>query len=152
MNLEEKLRAAVERAGAQREHEEARKSLWIEKVSSLYKEVQEWLRPYVEKGYMTLSRSKTTVSEELVGDYEIEELRISAGDETFMFRPHAMNVIGASGRIDLFLRGYRSEALVLLLLEDAEGNERWEVRESKSTGFRKDFNKETLEEILYRWL
>jgi len=64
----------------------------------------------------------------------------------------ARNVIGAHGRIDFYLRGYKSDALLLLLLEDGEGTLRWEVWKSKDTGFRKPFSRETFESILEQWL
>ncbi|MGO9569832.1 MAG: hypothetical protein ACLP5H_20050 [Desulfomonilaceae bacterium] len=150
--LEEKLKRLAEKAAEEKVDWEACKSEWIARVGKLYDEVEEWLMPWKEKGYITLARTLTPKSEEPLGDYEIGTLEITAGDETIVFEPFRRLVIGALGRIDVYLRGFKSDAQMLLSLEDAEGRLRWELWRSKYSGPGLPFNKETLEKLLEEWL
>jgi len=152
MGLEEKLKRLAEKAAEEKVDWESCKSEWIARVSALYDDVEAWLAHWKEKGYLATTRTLTLKSEEPLGDYEIETLEITAGDETVVLEPFRRLVIGALGRVDVYLRGFKSDAQMLLSLEDVEGRLRWELWRSKFSGPRLPFNKDTFERLLEEWL
>ena len=152
MTLEEKLKRIAERAGEAKEDTLERQDEWISAVNHLYDEVENWLKPLTDKKFLTVIRIPMQKSEELLGDYEIDTLEIRAGDETVVMEPFGRNVIGALGRIDVFLRGFRSDAQMLVRLANLEDELRWELWEHKFSGSpRYSFNKDTLEKVLNKW-
>ena len=101
------------------------------------------------KNLLKVTRSPIPISEEPLGVYEIDTLEITAGDETVVFEPFGRNVIGALGRIDVYLRGFKSDAQLLLRLANLEGEGyRWELWKSKFSGSRIPFDKGCLENLL----
>jgi hypothetical protein len=150
--LEQKLKWLAESPEEKDVNWQERKEAWKRRVSQLYDVVESWLKVYADKRYLSTQRSKMHLSEELLGDYEIETLKIYAGDSTVIFEPYAHSVIGAHGRIDLYLRGYKSDRLLLILTEPTDDRLEWEVWKGRDFGFRKRFTKEVLEDILYGWL
>lgn len=150
--LERKLKWLAERPEEKDFDWQARKEEWIQRVDALYSDVESWLKPYQESGYLKTERTDITVSEEYLGDYQIQTLKILIEDRTVVFEPYARNVIGAQGRIHLYLWGYKSDALLLVLIEHEEGRPEWEVWKHREFGARMPFNQELLEDILYRWI
>jgi hypothetical protein len=152
MTLEEKLKRLAERAGEEKADAKERRDEWISAVNSLYDKVENWLKPFSDKKYLTVIRTPMQKTEELLGDYEIDTLEIRAGDETVVMEPFGRNVIGALGRIDVFLRGFKSDAQMLLRLTNLEGELRWELWEHKFPGSpRYPFNEDSLEKLLNKW-
>jgi hypothetical protein len=151
MNLEEILKdyAHEQKRGVDWE---ARKEEWIAAVNSLYDTVEGWFSGLREQGLMAIERKPTCVYEEYLGDYAIDSLEIGMADKKVILEPVGRNVIGARGRIDLYLRGFKADRLLLLRLEDVEGQIRWEMWKGKLSGFRKPFAKETFEQLLEEWL
>jgi hypothetical protein len=132
--LEQKLKRLAEVSSVQQgQWDEIRKE-WIAEVNRLFDEVESWLNKWTGKGYLAVRRSRITLSEEHLGDYEIPQLELIAG------------------RIDLYLAGFKSDARMVLWLDDVEGSRRWEVWKDKYGGPRLPFNQETLERIMNEWL
>jgi len=152
MSLEEKLKKLAEKKDAKAEWEAA-KSKWIAVVKDLYEDIESWVQPWKDKGYLSVNRTLKSKSEEPVGDYEIDALEITVGDEAIVLEPFGMNVIGAIGRIDVYLRGFKSDAKLLLRLVNIEGEERWELWDGKFSGAaRYPFDKIRLERLMDQWL
>ena len=148
MSLQEKLKILAEKTAEEKVDWASRKSEWISAVGRLYDDIERWLEPWREQGYLTVTRSPIPKSEEPLGDYEIDTLEITAGDETVVFEPFGRNVIGALGRIDVYLRGFKSDAQLLVRLVNVEGEVRWELWKSKFSGPRTPFDKKCLETLL----
>jgi hypothetical protein len=148
MSLEEKLKSLAEKAGKEEVDWAARRSEWISAVGGLYEDIELWLMPWIEQGYLTVTRSPLPKWEESLGDYEIDTLEITAYDETVVFEPFARNVIGALGRVDVYLRGFKSDAQLLFRLANVEDEVRWELWKSKFSGPRIQFDKGCLERLL----
>jgi len=150
--LERKLKRLAEESAVQQEkYDEIRKE-WIAEVSRLFDEVESWLHKWAGKGYLTVRRSSVSLSEEHLGDYEIPQLELIAGPERIVLEPLGRHILGALGRIDLYLAGFKSDARMVLWLEDVEGSRRWEVWTDRYGGPRLPFNQETLERIMTEWL
>lgn len=152
MTLEEKLKRLAEKAAEDKVDWEARKSEWISYVNQLYSEIESWLALWIERGYLTVTRTPTPKWEDPLGDYMIDTLEITAGDQTVVLEPFGRNVLGALGRIDIYLRGFKSDAQMLLLLPALDGTQRWELWKSRYSGSRHPFDKERLERLLNEWL
>ncbi|MFA6223025.1 MAG: hypothetical protein WC647_11995 [Desulfomonilaceae bacterium] len=152
MSLEDKLKRLTERAAEEKVNGESLRSEWISAVGDLYDDVESWLKLWKEKGYLTVTRTPILKSEEPLGDYVIDTLEITAGDETVVFEPFGRNVIGALGRIDVYLRGFKSDAQLLLRLRNTEGLHRWELWKTKFSGPKFPFDKVCLEKLLDEWL
>jgi hypothetical protein len=152
MTLEEKLRQRAEMPTRPPTDWAAVRDEWISQVNRLYEQVTSWLQPFRERGYLNIQRSRVSVSEEYIGDYEIDCLEIISGDATIIFEPFGRNVLGAHGRIELYLKGYKLDAWMLLLLSDVDGTLRWEAWKNKVRGPRLSFDKEGLERIMDAWL
>jgi hypothetical protein len=150
--LEEKLKKLTDHSAARQIEWDEIKKEWIEEISRLFGEVEGWLQRWVEKGYLKVERSSITLSEVNFGDYEIPKLELVAGPEKIVLEPVGRNILGALGRIDLYLAGFRSDARMVLWLEDVEGARRWEVWKERFGGMRISFNQATLEQIMAEWL
>lgn len=148
MSLQEKLKSLAEKAAKEKVDWAGRRSEWISAVGRLYDDIELWLKPWREQGYLTITRSPIPKSEEPLGDYEIDTLEITAGDETVVFEPFGGNVIGALGRIDVYLRGFKSDAQLLVRLANVKEEVRWELWKSKFSGPRIPFDKICLERLL----
>uniref|UniRef100_A0A7C4EX09 Uncharacterized protein n=1 Tax=Desulfomonile tiedjei TaxID=2358 RepID=A0A7C4EX09_9BACT len=148
MGLQEKLKTLAERAAEEKVVWSGRKSEWISAVGRLYDDIELWLKPWREQGYLTVARAPIPKSEEPLGDYDIDALEVCAGDETVVFEPFGRNVIGALGRIDVYRRGFKSDAQFLIRLANDEGEVRWELRKSKFSGPGIPFDKNCLERLL----
>ncbi len=152
MGLEEKLKRLAERSVEEKVDQDHCKSEWISAVTRLYDDVEVWLKPWIDKGYLRLERNPMPKFEESLGDYEIDTLEITAGNETIVFEPFGRNVIGARGRIDVYSRGFRFDGRLLLRFGIVEGEQRWELWQSKTSGPRFPFDKDRLEKLLDEWL
>jgi hypothetical protein len=103
----------------------ARKAAWVASVEALFETIRQFLAAPVKAGDLTISRSPKTVVEEYVGRYEIDELVLQVGNERAVFSPKGINVVGASGRVDLI--GERGERTLVI----RPGN-RWGIVVSRS--------------------
>lgn len=148
MSLEDKLRSLAERTAKEKVDWAGQRSEWISAVDLLYDDIEGWLKSWTVKEYLTLARSPIPKSEERLGDYEIDTLEVTAGDQTIVFEPFGRNVIGALGRIDVYLRGFKSDGQLLVRLVDEKGDVRWELRKNKFSGSGTPFDRTCLERLL----
>ena len=152
ISLKEKLAERAKRQKANETNWEARKELWIAQVMQLYKDVNDWCQEYVNEQYMTFDLSKKIqLTEKDMGTYEINMLEIDIEGDLVVFEPFGANVIGAFGRIDLYLRGHKADKAMLLLFErEGEDEQHWQwVLAFEEWRF--DFNKARFEELLLDW-
>lgn len=153
ITLKEKLaeRAKLQERGKDT-HWDKRKDSWIEQVIKLYDTIEQWLQEYIHDGYMVCHRSKKAkITEKDIGTYDIDILEIDIEGDIVVFEPIGTNVIGASGRIDVYLRGHKADHVMLLLFDtngDREQNWRWKLVFEEDYF---DFNKARFEELLLFW-
>jgi len=152
MALKEKLKKLAEKAAEQKVDWEASKSGWISSVHDLYDDIESWLAPWKEQSYIATTRTLVPKSEEPLGDYEIEKMEITAGDETIVLEPFRTIIIGGHGRIDIYRRGFKFDAQMLILMKDSGGKSRWELWKDRFAGPKLPFNKDTLEQLMDEWL
>lgn len=152
MEFKEKLAKISEINKNRADQLEQDKNRWIQEVNKLYDNIKEWFDEYVREGYMTIEfNSLNDVEyEEFVHYVHIMELELGGGPSVIL-EPTGINVIGAFGKIDLYLRGHKNEKVLLLLAENGDEKLRWELWKSRKQETVL-FNKKTFEKLLDEWL
>lgn len=94
-----------ERLGLQDENAsidwKAKRDAWLGHVDQLYAMVEEMLKDYVESGKVKLQYGKKDISEDFIGKYSVKLIEIDIIGKAAMLEPIGVNIIGASGRVDL---------------------------------------------------
>ena len=72
-----------------------------EKVNSLYAEIETWLESYIESGRMQIGKKKITITEEKLGEYEMDTRVIHIGQSVVVLEPHGTRLIGTNARVDI---------------------------------------------------
>ena len=96
----------------------AKQKKWLAEVDNLYKLVNKWLAPFVEKKYVNIEREVSQLVEDFVGPYAAHKLICTVGKNKIVFQPIGMNIIAARGRVDIL--GPRGQKIMLLLLGENE--------------------------------
>jgi hypothetical protein len=76
---------------------EAEVNEWVSDVDSIVEEAKLWAEA---RGWATKIDSKT-ISEEMIGTYEVARLLVHSPDARFLVDPIARFIVGGHGRIDL---------------------------------------------------
>ncbi len=151
MSLKEKL---TELARNEAENNEAENLLnfWANQVNELYNEIRNWFHDYSNEGYINFGLAKEMIDEEPY-PYEIDRLELDIkGGPSVILEPVGANIIGAWGRIDVYLNGYVENKVMLLLMKDDSGKPYWELRKSRKREDRFVFDKKIFENLLEDWL
>lgn len=74
-------------------------------METLYTEIQQHLQQYIDANQITVKRQTLSITEELLGSYEVDSLLIGIGEDEMEVKPIGTHVIGAIGRVDLFGKG-----------------------------------------------
>jgi hypothetical protein len=154
MTLREKLKKLAEREKNFSDKLEKDKSIWIDEVKKLYKDIESWFRDEIKKNYMVIEYPP-------LENFEYEEffnmvsMQINLGGRhgpAVIIEPVGINIAGALGNADLYFRGHKDEGVFLLLIKDEDNGELhwviWRSRKEKEI----PFNKDTLENLLNEWL
>jgi len=125
---------------------------WVKHVNGLYKDVQKWLSEHSKNNYVTFNSRKVGLSEDNVGDYEIDSLElILVGGQQVVFKPVEMNMLGAIGRVDLYLPGNNFHKAMLLLKGTGDKKPQWELLKSLDDK-PQSFDKQALEALFVEWI
>ena len=74
---------------------------WKSKLDYLYKDMEDYLREYIDSGQIKIERRPVQLTEDDLGSYEAEALAILIGKDEVIAEPVAALLIGCSGRVDL---------------------------------------------------
>lgn len=153
IHLKETLRKRAEQRLKTREVDwDKRKNIWLYCINDLYDDVERWFPDYKEEGFMVFDRSKEkTISEKDIETYTIHILEIDIEGDIIVFEPIGTNVVGAFGRIDVYLRGHKADQVMLLLTYQEDNyvkSKQWTLLFEK---YHFDFNKARFEELLLMW-
>jgi hypothetical protein len=152
MSLKEKLKKLEEKEKEQVVNWEEKRRIWLSSVAELYQKIEQWFKPLIDENLMQLERTDKQLDDGPLGEYGIPQLEVAMGDKTVIFEPIARNVIGAQGRIDLYVRGYKEEKWFLLRFEESENKSSWELCKSTNKFDRKPLNKSNLETLFEQWI
>lgn len=104
---------------------EKRKAVWLEQVNNLYDRISTLLSGYIDNGAISLARIPVEVTEERLGTYLVDELRIGIGEKTLRLTPIGAVILGAYGRVDLI--GSRGR-IRMVLVDPGAGAPRVEIK------------------------
>lgn len=125
MGLETKLQRLHESKSNNHIDWEKRKTEWQSEILKIFDETKLWLKSYIESGLIHVEESEILIREEFLGAYKVKQLEFEFGDFQLVFEPVGRNTYGAKGRIDLYLRGSKSDKYVLVLLDSDESKLKW---------------------------
>jgi len=123
---------------------------WLDDIKRLYEFVKTQLSDLPEERIKIVSISVRRY-EELLGEYQTDELNLSLGGQTIVFSPVARIVLGSWGRVDMFLRGRIDEGYKLLRDQSASPAVWRLIGKGERRGALKDLpilTKETLESAI----
>jgi len=90
---------------------------WLVYVDKFYREVEVFLKEYLDKKQISIVYDRKKISEEHIGEYEVERGIIQLGRHQIRLEPVGTNLIGAKGRIDMI--GPFGKVMFLLVNKDA---------------------------------
>ncbi len=129
-----------------------RKDIWLKCVKALYDEFEHWFPDYIEEGFMAFDKSKKkTISEKDIETYDIDILEINIEGDIVVFDPIGTNIVGAFGRVDVYLRGHKADKVMLLLSYSDKNHEQHTHWKLLFETYQFDFNKARFEELLLLW-
>src|SRR5271167_2731721 len=67
---------------------------WQTHTKEFYKEIESFLKPYLDKGKVAIRYSKKQIFEDLIGEYEVDTAVISVGPTPIKVDPVGTFVIG----------------------------------------------------------
>ncbi|MFQ5503293.1 MAG: hypothetical protein ACE5F1_00680 [Planctomycetota bacterium] len=93
---------------------------WKKTLVELFRQLEGWLKEEAEEKLLSYDRTPMTLTEELLGTYDVEQLVIRfTGGDVVVVRPVARMVVGANARVDV-LAGPRREMLI-------RGEDHWSI-------------------------
>ncbi|MCP4346303.1 MAG: hypothetical protein GY795_12350 [Desulfobacterales bacterium] len=130
------------------------KNSFISQVNQLYsKIINEWFNEYFDEGYMSFKFEQINLIEDQTEKYEINQLDIYLEKgPVIVFEPVGTNIIGADGKIDLYLHGKKADKYILLLLQNEQKEYYWELWKSRRKKDQYFFDKKFFEVIIENWL
>jgi hypothetical protein len=100
--LEEFFRGKVAKSGPGDLDWEGKKKAWVRAIEALYRKItDDYLARLVKDGTITITYREKELVEDYIGRYSVKELVLTVGDEKVVFSPKGLNVVGATGRVDL---------------------------------------------------
>ena len=103
---------------------EKKKADWLKSIESLYNQIQKYLAGAIKEGSVKLTYKPKRIAEDYLGDYKVDEMLLQVGSERAVFSPKGLNVVGATGRIDL--QGDLGTVTII-----RQSGERWGVIETR---------------------
>jgi hypothetical protein len=88
-----------------------RKTSWLNSINEFYKNVNDWLDPFIKDSLLKIDEKDTQLYEQHIGYYSAPQLDIRIGNDIVSLTPKGTMVAGGYGRIDL--RGPKDEIIIL---------------------------------------
>lgn len=153
MSLKDKLRQDIQSKEKSQVDWTKRKDEWIASVNELNKLITYWFSDYKTEGLLDFKFSDKSNSEEYIGIYTVNVLHLCfANGKEIIVEPMGTLIIGAWGRFDLYARGYNSGKYYILRYKSDEGQFSWHIVNAQTKKDIKPLTKESLEEIIEKWL
>ncbi len=152
MSLKDKLQKLNESKQSSAIDWESRKTEWQKAVQTVLTEIKEWFKPYIESGLFQIVETEKSITEEYLGTYNTNQLEFQFNSFRLVFEPMGRNILGAMGRIDVYLRGRKTDKYVLILLETKDKEANWFLSTFKDKSVRIEFNKANTEKLIEDWI
>jgi hypothetical protein len=152
MSLKEKLEKINKVSSLENVDIEKVKQEWFDRVNTLYTQTKDWFKSYITDGLFVIVEKDKKINEEHLGSYTIIQLEYEFGEHSLVFEPMGRNILGAWGRIDVYLRGSKSDRYMLILLGEKFDSADWILSSFQDKSIRIPLNKENLEKIIENWI
>jgi hypothetical protein len=101
---------------------------WKSAVRDLLTQIRGYLAEYEAQRFLSYSEQTITLTEDLLGKYEVASLNIHIGRVRILVQPVGAMVTGAFGRVDMHRRGRASDQdRVILLRRKTQEGFRWDI-------------------------
>ena len=148
-HLEEILDKKKKQMEEQGKNWDAERNQWLKKTKGLFDIIKKWISPLEVKGYISISTSDHTITEQLLGTYHAPVLTITffSGEKVHLV-PKGLNIISGKGRVDLKF-GMRE---IMIVGQDEDPGWFFAEREGRGKPRQFDFNKENFEQLMREYL
>ncbi|MDM8552803.1 hypothetical protein QUF72_22170 [Desulfobacterales bacterium HSG2] len=144
--LKDLLREKKEKMDQRLPEWEKQRDEWIDRVKELYEEIHAWLKPLEDDGYLKITYTDISISEEQIGLYSVQKMLITFfNNRKIELEPVGLHVIGSDGRIDMKFASHT----MMLIGSVTEG--KWmfaERREDGKKGTSWNFDQDSLKSFL----
>lgn len=147
MSLEETARKLAKNAVEPAPSWDAERVAWLAALDCLYADVAGWLSPLAAGGLVSSERTPVRLSEPDLGVYGAPALVLTFTTEAVVLQPVGRQVFGVRGRVDVFRRGAREHAQMLLLVGERAAP-CWEIWPSRDASLRKPLDHASFENLL----
>jgi hypothetical protein len=79
-------------------------------------------------------------------------LEYKFGQYSLIFEPMGRNIIGAWGRVDVYVSGFKSDKYMLILIGDSFNDADWFFSSFQDKRIKMAFNKDNIEKIIENWI
>lgn len=137
-------------------------------VEQFYDLVYYWLKPFIDKGKIEISKSEIDITEKKLGTYQIQTLQISFSNKLVELKPKGTIMVGTDARIDVVYLGLGREMIVRapkkmtstlqMINTNVEGEKtkksksygemEWKLVETSNRMQLRSLNKDTFEQML----
>lgn len=118
-NLEEFLNNSIKKENDKRINWDDEKNQWLKEVNNFYSNVEEWLKPFIDKNQIQVDFKEIDLNEEYIGRYKTKSMYIFISKEKVIIEPIGRLIIGSQGRIDM--TGKNGKIRFLLVDENSKG-------------------------------
>jgi hypothetical protein len=91
---------------------------WLSRLDSLYRQIQSYLKPYIQRGTIAISFSEIILTEEYIGPYGAQKMEIQIGRQKVTLTPVGTLLVGTKGRVDV--EGNAGRSRIVLVDKRAE--------------------------------
>lgn len=98
---------------------EDEKNKWLKAIDDFYQNVQEWLKPFIDRKQVEIEYKEIFLQEENIGKYMTKAMYILISNEKVLLEPIGTLLIGAHGKIDM--KGKNGIIKFLLVDEKSKG-------------------------------
>ena len=74
---------------------------WLAQIDKFYSLIQNFLDNYLQEGKILKEWKTIQLNEEILGEYEVQQLILKIGNTRVLFTPIGRIILGALGRIDM---------------------------------------------------
>ena len=89
---------------------------WKQAIESLYAQIRTYLAEYEKDSSLIISEEGIRLTEETLGSYGVQTMKIAAGPATIIIQPIGRMIIGAQGRVDMHRHGRATEQYRVMFL------------------------------------
>jgi hypothetical protein len=136
--LEDKLNRLLEEESNSRVNIDNEVKKWQKSINLLLQNILEWIEPYKNK--ILIEKEELTIKEEQTGAYKTTQFTIKPLiGKQIMFKPRGTFIIGAKGRIDIYIPNYKKD--LMLILNRTKDKDSWSLIVDKNRNNKFDFTK-----------